>query len=207
MKRMRPSPALVISLIALFVALGGTTYAAISLPRNSVGTTQLKNGAVTAAKLRSSVLRGYLKSSVLKSYVKSSVLKGYVKYGSTLPSGVTETGDWAYGNYAGSGNGGSRGYQYSSFPVPLAKGLNAVHTIYVSDSSATHCPGVGHADPGYLCVYETDNENANTPSNANILDPEADGSAGAGRHGWAIYVTASGPNTWFIGGSYAVTAR
>jgi hypothetical protein len=46
-----PSPALVISLIALFVALGGTTYAATSLPANSVGTTQLKNGAVTASKL------------------------------------------------------------------------------------------------------------------------------------------------------------
>jgi hypothetical protein len=46
-----PSPALVISLIALFVALGGTTYAATSLPRNSVGTAQLKNKAVTSAKL------------------------------------------------------------------------------------------------------------------------------------------------------------
>jgi len=42
---------LVISLIALFVALGGTTYAATSLPANSVGTRQIKNGAVTASKL------------------------------------------------------------------------------------------------------------------------------------------------------------
>lgn len=46
-----PSPALVISLIALFVALGGTTYAAVNLPANSVGTAQLKNNAVTAAKI------------------------------------------------------------------------------------------------------------------------------------------------------------
>jgi hypothetical protein len=46
-----PSPALVISLIALFVALGGTTYAATSLPKNSVGTTQLKSGAVTPPKV------------------------------------------------------------------------------------------------------------------------------------------------------------
>jgi hypothetical protein len=46
-----PSPALVISLIALFVALGGTTYAATSLPRNSVGTAQLRNGGVTRKKL------------------------------------------------------------------------------------------------------------------------------------------------------------
>jgi hypothetical protein len=46
-----PSPALVISLIALFVALGGTTYAATSLPANSVGTKQIKNKSVTAAKI------------------------------------------------------------------------------------------------------------------------------------------------------------
>jgi hypothetical protein len=37
--------------IALFVALGGTSYAAFSLPAGSVGTKQLRNGAVTARKL------------------------------------------------------------------------------------------------------------------------------------------------------------
>ena len=47
----RPSAALVISVVALFVALGGTGYAAFSLPANSVGTRQLKNGAVTSNKL------------------------------------------------------------------------------------------------------------------------------------------------------------
>jgi hypothetical protein len=38
-------------LVALFVALGGTTYAATSLPRNSVGTVQLKDRAVTKTKI------------------------------------------------------------------------------------------------------------------------------------------------------------
>jgi hypothetical protein len=47
----RPSPALVVSTIALVVAMGGTGYAAFSLPNSSVGTKQLKNGAVTTAKL------------------------------------------------------------------------------------------------------------------------------------------------------------
>src|SRR5215475_9110879 len=55
-RRLRaPSPALVISLIALFVALGGTTYAATSLPTGSVGTKQLKNGAVTASKIHKGI--------------------------------------------------------------------------------------------------------------------------------------------------------
>jgi hypothetical protein len=51
--RRRPSPALVVGCIALCVALGGTGYAAIRLPANSVGTAQLKNGAVVAAKVKS----------------------------------------------------------------------------------------------------------------------------------------------------------
>jgi hypothetical protein len=52
-RRLRtPSPAFVISLIALFVALGGTSYAATILPKNSVGTRQLKKNAVTSAKIK-----------------------------------------------------------------------------------------------------------------------------------------------------------
>jgi hypothetical protein len=50
-RRFTPSPAFVVALIALFVALGGTSYAAITLPKNSVGTKQLKDGAVTGAKI------------------------------------------------------------------------------------------------------------------------------------------------------------
>jgi hypothetical protein len=43
---------MVVSLIALFVALGGTSYAAITaLPKDSVGTKQLQNSAVTKAKI------------------------------------------------------------------------------------------------------------------------------------------------------------
>ena len=41
-----------IALLALFVALGGTTYAATALPKNSVGTKQLKKNAVTAVKIK-----------------------------------------------------------------------------------------------------------------------------------------------------------
>src|ERR1700674_5288774 len=40
-----------IALLALFVALGGTSYAALSLPAGSVGSKQLRNGAVTSRKL------------------------------------------------------------------------------------------------------------------------------------------------------------
>lgn len=53
-----PSPSLVISLAALFVALGGTAYAATRLPSNSVGTAQLKKGAVTSSKIKDGAVTG-----------------------------------------------------------------------------------------------------------------------------------------------------
>jgi hypothetical protein len=48
------SPAMVVAGIALLVALGGTSVAAVSqlVPRNSVGTAQLRTNAVSNAKIR-----------------------------------------------------------------------------------------------------------------------------------------------------------
>ena len=49
-----------IALLALFIALGGTSYAAISLPRNSVGARQIRNHTVTPDKLNASAIGGYV---------------------------------------------------------------------------------------------------------------------------------------------------
>jgi hypothetical protein len=64
----RPSPALVVACIALGVALGGTSYAAIKLPAGSVGTKQLKKNAVTSPKLK--------KNAVTSPKVKNNALTG-----------------------------------------------------------------------------------------------------------------------------------
>jgi hypothetical protein len=57
-----------IGLLALFIALGGTSYAAVKLPRNSVGTTQLKKNAVISSKVKDGSLRaGDLAVGVLPS--------------------------------------------------------------------------------------------------------------------------------------------
>ena len=48
----RPSPALVISIVALVFAMGGTGWAVTQLPKNSVGTPQLKKSAVTSPKIK-----------------------------------------------------------------------------------------------------------------------------------------------------------
>jgi hypothetical protein len=51
-RRLRVSPSMVVALIALSVALGGTSYAVVRLPAKSVGTKQLKRNAVAAAKIK-----------------------------------------------------------------------------------------------------------------------------------------------------------
>jgi hypothetical protein len=53
---LRPSPSLVIAIIALVVALGGTSYAVTRIPAHSVGSLQIRNGAVTRAKIARSAI-------------------------------------------------------------------------------------------------------------------------------------------------------
>jgi hypothetical protein len=67
----------VVACIALFVALGGASYAAFKLPKNSVGTKQLKKNAVTSAKVRN--------GSLLAQDFKA----GQLPAGKTGPQGVT----------------------------------------------------------------------------------------------------------------------
>jgi hypothetical protein len=56
----------VIALVALAVALGGTSYAAVRLPANSVGTLQLKANAVTSLKVKNRSLgRADVKANLL----------------------------------------------------------------------------------------------------------------------------------------------
>ncbi len=46
----------VVATVAVFIALGGAGYAAVKLPKNSVGTRQIKNHAVTGAKIKIATL-------------------------------------------------------------------------------------------------------------------------------------------------------
>ena len=59
----------VVGTLALFIALGGVSYAAVTLPARSVGTKQLKSDAVTSAKVRNGTL-------TKKDFKKSSLPRG-----------------------------------------------------------------------------------------------------------------------------------
>jgi hypothetical protein len=76
--RRMPSPAMVVACLALTVALGGTSYAAITLPRNSVGTAQLRANSISAPKLQErSVGPNKLQANAVSDrVVKSNALTG-----------------------------------------------------------------------------------------------------------------------------------
>jgi hypothetical protein len=66
----------VVGYVALFVALGGASYAAVSLPKNSVGQKQIKKGAVTRSKLANRAVNGskVATGSLTGKQIKSSTL-------------------------------------------------------------------------------------------------------------------------------------
>src|SRR3954462_11397720 len=54
--RSRLTFANVMSCVAVFIALGGTGYAAVKLPKNSVGSGQIKKNAVSSSKVKNGSL-------------------------------------------------------------------------------------------------------------------------------------------------------
>jgi hypothetical protein len=64
----------VMATLAMFVALGGVSYAAITLPANSVGTKQLKNKAVTTKKLKNKAVTG---KKIASNAVTSGKVRNY----------------------------------------------------------------------------------------------------------------------------------
>lgn len=82
----RPSPAMVVACVALLVALGGTSVAAVSqLARNSVGPAQLQFGAVTNPKIRSNAVTSAKVRN--RSLLRADFAPGQLPAGPTGPQG------------------------------------------------------------------------------------------------------------------------
>ena len=80
-KLRRPSPALVIAVVALFVGLGGGAYAA-----NKIGTNNLKNNAVTSKKIKNNAVNSnkIKDSAVTSKKIKNGEVKGEDLGGGTI---------------------------------------------------------------------------------------------------------------------------
>jgi hypothetical protein len=67
----RPSAAMVVAMIALFVAMGGTTYAVKRLPKRSVGPAQLKKDAVRTRNIKA---RNVTRSRIAKKSIDADLV-------------------------------------------------------------------------------------------------------------------------------------
>src|SRR4051794_4561268 len=109
----RPSPALVIALLALFVALGGTGYAALKLPKNSVSSKQLRKGAVHTSDIAANAVTG-------------AKVKGGSLTRSDFKAGTLGSGGGARGPRGPKGATGAAGSP--AFGAILGRGLNVPAT-------------------------------------------------------------------------------
>lgn len=223
-RRLRaPSPALVVALIALFVALGGTSVAAISaLPKNSVGTKQLKNkavtstkiknGAVTAAKINPSGLTvpnaghattadSATNATNATSATNAASLGGHTAafYApATLQPGQSESGTYAVAGDT-STNFAVQGF---AFPQPLAAALDGAHVAWLNGTTTTNCPGVGQAASGWLCVYAKVSVNL-SQDNGHAVNSHL-GQGGADTYGFMLFFDVTS-TSGFSYGSWTVT--
>ncbi len=124
----------VVSVLALFIALGGGAYA-MTLPRNSVGTSQLKKNAVTSSKIKA--------GAVTASKVRAHTLLSRDFAAGQLPAGPR-------GATGGTGPKGDQGDPGSA----VAYGAFAGSSTGVSISGAVKhltAGNVSRAGPGAYC--------------------------------------------------------
>jgi hypothetical protein len=105
--RQRLTYANITATLALFIALGGTSYAALTLPKNSVGSKQIRKRAVGSSELRTnsvtsrSVRNRTLRTSDLSLSARSSLRGAQGPPGQTGPAGPAGTALRAIVNSAG----------------------------------------------------------------------------------------------------------
>ena len=87
----RPSPAMVVASVALLVALGGTSVAAVNqLAANSVGTSQLKSNAVTTPKIKNSAVNA---SKLASNAVATAKIAGNAVTNAKIANGTIQPAD------------------------------------------------------------------------------------------------------------------
>jgi hypothetical protein len=121
----RPSPAMVVAFIALLLALGSGAYAQLRIPRNSVGTAQLRANAVTSPKVKP------------RSLLRSDFRAGQLPRGPAGPAGPAG----AAGERGATGERGLTGPAGPAGPAGAAGATNVTtHSAIGTQTASPSCP-------------------------------------------------------------------
>jgi hypothetical protein len=139
----------VVATLALFIALGGASYAAIKLPKNSVGTKQLKRQSVTSAKIKKGAITA---AQVMSGSLTADLFKAGQLPQSTAaaPATAAYVGS-AVGPFTTNSNGEQTIIATVSIPSPGAYTLMADGFAYGApneDHDQTVCSLFGPGDQG-----------------------------------------------------------
>jgi hypothetical protein len=235
MQRLRPrlTYANVISTLCLVLLLGGgTAFAAARLGKESVGTAQLKKGAVTPVKLSASAAAALARSGPAgpagaagpagpqgpqgiageRGERGESGLEG--KRGEPgpllelLPSGKTEKGGFGMEGVA---SGLETVSSSLSLPIPVdASGTIGAHTVYPGPNEGdTICKGTlaePTAESGFMCIYVGHSTNVYAPYYPMPCDPVAYECNTIGEYGGYLEALTNGAGRYAVSGTWAVTA-
>jgi len=208
-----------IALLALFLALGGASYAASGALTSStpqykacVGESHvvvLKTGHRPCGQGKKTIVwnqQGPAGAAGAKGATGAAGAPGApgapgVSALSTLPSGASESGEYNVGT-------GDSKLEYindaHSFAIPLAAPLDGSHVQYVPGGSTPNCPGTGQAARGFLCVYSHTEEGL-APADIYSHETSSTPVPGTGRFGFDLQWTVL-LQEGFDSGSWTVTA-
>jgi len=117
--------------MALFLALGGVSYAAVKLPANSVGEKQIKKNAVTGKKIKKNAITG------------DKIKAGTIKGADITLSSLGKVPSAARADSAGS----------SDQIIAVSKRVNASASGASQDDSRQNSPEIPLASNGQVSVY------------------------------------------------------
>jgi len=153
-----------ISLLALFVALGGTSYAALSLPAGSVGTQQLRNGAVTSRKLaKGAVTAGSLDPKSIAGHIADwAQIRADGHVTASSPRASVTSSDPTQGLY--------QLYWHRSIAQNCVAIANPVNVGPVNASATANTAGpFGRGRSAHILVSTFDAGGNNVPENVNVV--------------------------------------